>query len=273
MRVGCSLIAIFMLISACGCSSRHKRKNLDPSSPYFKYEKAMNEFVTEDYTQAATMFENIISTSLNPVLTQLATLRLGDSLFFQGRHAEAAEIYREFLDQYPRSPDAPHAAYMRGLSYLRKMPDDHFILPPAESREMSDVSNAYLSFASLIESSPDSYYALRARFLLARTVERKCRHHLYVARWYNRDGAPNAVIQRLEQALSEEEHERSRGYIPADFFCASQPGNLMMLAKAYNKTGNLPGLRSIEARFQAASSRFPEPESALATLRKMIVRH
>lgn len=244
------LLPVLLLFA---CSGAKVKVTGDPAGPAYQYEKAMNELLAGDYTQAATLFEELSASTLNPVLSQMATLRLGDAIFFQARYAEAAEVYRQFIEQYSRSPDWPHAAYMRGLCFLRKMPEDHFILPPAESREMSDADNAYQSFVSLVQGAPDSYYAMRARLLLARTVERRCRHHLYVASWYERKNRPLGVAQRIEQAIADEAGEKARGRIPASFHCADEPATLLRLARAYAATDNSPGVLKAVGRFNERS--------------------
>jgi len=234
-----------------------------------RYEDAMSKLIKGSYTDAASAFEDIAGTTLSPLLSQLATLRLADSLFLDGRHAEAAEVYREFQEQYASSPDVPHAVYMRGLCYLRRMPEDHWVLPPAESREMTDVESAYEAFSWVIENRPDSFFAPRARIMLARTLERKCRHHLYVAAYYRREGNLAGVVQRLEQTLASDEAEMSRGHLTAGMSCGATADNLLWLGRTYREMRNAEGVaRSLQAweRHQAA---FPGREAVGTELRRM----
>ncbi|MBM4353388.1 MAG: outer membrane protein assembly factor BamD [Deltaproteobacteria bacterium] len=147
-----------LMVCACGNATTSS----GGADAFQQYDEAMAKLIKGSYTDAAAQFEEIAGTTLSPLLSQLATLRLGDSLFLDGRHAEAAEVYREFQEQYASSPDVPHAVYMRGLCYLRRMPEDHWALPPAESREMTDVESAYESFTWVIRNRPESYYAPRS---------------------------------------------------------------------------------------------------------------
>ncbi len=269
-----AIITVSATLLALGaCSGAKVKVATTQDSPYYKYELAMDELLGGDYTKAATLFEELAAGTLNPVLSQLGTLRLGDALFFQGRYAEAAEVYREFLDQYSRSPDWPHAAYMRGLCFLRKMPEDHWVLPPAESREMSDVDNAYQSFVQLIEAAPDAYYSMRARLLLTQTVERRCRHHLYVAEWYDDRDQPKGMVQRLEQAMAEEAAEKSKGRIPATFHCADTRTNLLLLARGYDETENGEGIRRTLERYRTRAGEFDDGGSGLKKLEKLAEKY
>ena len=258
---------IVVLIAAGTWSCGGKGGGKGRKDPFHQYQIALDDLVDGDYAQAATMFEELASTTLNPVLAQLANLRLGDALYFQGRFAESAEVFREFLEQFPNSPDAPHAAYMRGLCFLRRMPDDIWLLPPAESRETADVESAYQTLTGLVEGYPDSFYAMRARLLLGQTLERKCRHHMYVADYYGRERKPLGIVQRIEQAIALESMERERGFLPQDYRCAETPRVLLRLGRAYYQTGNAKGVeRTLERLKGQPAGRGADEEAELESL-------
>lgn len=236
-----------------------------------RYEEAVGKLVKGSFADAASQFEDIAGTTLSPLLSQLATLRLGDSLFLDGRHAEAAEVYREFQEQYASSPDVPHAVYMRGLCYLRRMPEDHWVLPPAESREMTDVESAYEAFTWVIENRPDSLFAPRARIMLARTLERKCRHHLYVAAYYKREDNPAGVVQRLEQALAADEAEMAKGHLTPRMACGVTADNILWLGRTYGEMRNADGVRRALAAWERHKESFPGRDAVGMELEKRML--
>lgn len=259
------LAGAMLMVCACGNATTSS----GGADAFQQYDEAMAKLIKGSYTDAAAQFEEIAGTTLSPLLSQLATLRLGDSLFLDGRHAEAAEVYREFQEQYASSPDVPHAVYMRGLCYLRRMPEDHWALPPAESREMTDVESAYESFTWVIRNRPESYYAPRSRIMLARTLERKCRHHLYVAAYYRREGNPAGVVQRLEQAMEADELEMSRGHLSPGMSCAVTADNVLWLGRSYHETRNLAGIRKTVDLWDRHKASFPGRESVGVELERM----
>ena len=262
------LLVLIALSGAGGCSSSADAEKM--ADPRVRYEAALEAMIDGNFTEAATEFETVLGSTLNPALTQLATLRLGDALFFQGKHAEAAEVYREFLEQFPRSPDAPHARYMRGLSFMRRMPEDSWIMPPAESRETTDVDAAYAALVELVERHPDSFYALRARALLAQCIERQCRHDLYVARFYEGRDNPAAVVQRVRQAVAREEREKKAGHLPGWALCAESRGSLLMAAEAYAALGDEAGLGWVRERYVEHQGEYSSPEAGLEEIDRMI---
>lgn len=262
-------VVLVMLLAAFGCSGT-AGKSASAVSDDDRYMEAMEKLIKGDHVAASQKFEALAGSTLNPLLVQLSTLRLGDALFFQGNHAEAAEVYREYLVQFPTSPDAPHAFYMRGLCFFEKMPGDSWILPPAESREMDDVMNAYANFAALVDQYPSSFYALRARAMLVRTVERRCRYHLYVAHYYRKNGKPLGVVQRMRQALDLEARERDAGHVPESFFVAGSREELLMLAKAYESLKDLAGLQYTRETYVRNQKYFRQPEKGLAEIDRRI---
>ncbi len=266
----CLAVALLFVVYGSGCSSADGKSGSGQLSDAQRYEEAMQKLLRGDYVTAAQKFDALSAGTMNPVLVQLATLRSGDALFLQGNHAEAAEVYREYLVQFPASSDAPHALYMRGLCYLEKMPEDHFILPPAESREMDDAMNAHANFAAVVDQHPHSLYALRARPMLIRTVERRCRQHLYVARYYEKTGKPMGVIQRIRQALRLEEKERASRHVPDSFQCAATPGTLLSLARAYQETRDMEGLLYTRDVCRQLQQRIPQSGETLKELDRMV---
>lgn len=256
------LLLVSFVLYSCAGDGKSKRKK----SALEKYELALEELLDEDYIDAAEAFESLAASTLNPVIAQMATLRLADALFFQAKYAEAAEVYREFLVQFSNSQDAGHAIYMRGSCYMERMPDNVWILPPAESRELADVQQARQAMAMLVDRYPDTYYALRARTMLVKCVRRLCENHLYIARFYEGDDKPAAVVQRVEQAVALEESEKAANHIPKSFICASARDNLLLMARAFHKLKDAKGLDWVEQKYNENLARYTDPQAGLAEI-------
>lgn len=261
---------VVSLLFSCSKSVTAGQAGVAPDSPEGKYLKALDELLGGNYTEAATAFEEISASTLNPVLGQAATLRLGDALFLQSRYAEAAEVYRQYLEQFPNSPDAPRAGYMLGLSFLRRIPEDIWFMPPAESRDMTDVESAYETFVAVIQKSPNTYHAMKARVQLSQVVERRCRHDLYVARYYRKQGKLFAVVQRMEKALAAEEREKLNGWLPESFLCAARKENLLELARTYAKLGKPDGIRRTRAIYEKYAKYFEDAEKGLSEIKRLL---
>lgn len=233
-----------------------------------QYSDGLQALLDDNYLEANTKFDELSNKTLDQTLQELAQLRLGDTLFYQGRYREAAEVYREYLTQHDDSPDAPHAAYMRGLAFLRRCPEESWIKPPAESREMSDVELAYTSLLFLVQRYPDSYHALRAKYQVASVIQRRCRNHLYVAEYYVDRDVPAGTIQRLEQGLSMEENERKAGYLGPTMVCIATPRTLELLATAYVEVNDPEGFWRTIKRVDRLPATTPEQRATLlASLR------
>lgn len=235
---GALVLAALALLSAC-TTTQPVSPTADPQTK--QYRDALEALLEDNYLDANTKFEELATKSLDQHMQGMARLRLGDTLFFQGRYRESAEVFREFLTQNDDSPDAPHAAYMRALAFLRRCPEDSWIMPPAESREMGDVELAYASFLFLVQRYPDSYYALRGRYQIASVAQRRCRNHQYVAEYYEGRDTPAGTVQRLEQGFSMEDKERQAGYLAPSMNCIVSAHTLRMLAEAYAELNDPAG--------------------------------
>lgn len=263
--------ATFMLLvftanlSACSGDGKSKRKK----SALEQYEEALEELLDEDYMDAAEAFETLAASTLNPVIAQMATLRLADALFFQSKYAEAAEVYREFLVQFSNSSDAPHAIYMRGSSFVERMPENVWLLPPAESRELEDVEQARQAMTTLVDRYPGTYYSLRAQTMLLKCLARLCENHLYIARFYESRNRPLAVVQRLEQALALEEAEKAASHLPESFTCASSQEGLLLMARAFYKLKDSKGIGWVEVKYRKYQANYADPAPGLAEILRL----
>ncbi len=250
------------LVAGAGCS--HTGTVVASADPQMKqYQEGLEALLESNYLDANTKFEELANKTLDQNMQELAKLRLGDTLFYQGRFRESAEVFREYLTQHDDSPDAPHAAYMRGLAFLRRCPEDSWLMPPAESREMSDVELAYAAFIFLVQRYPDSYHALRAKYHIAAVAQRRCRNHQYVADYYEGRGAPGGTIQRLEQGFSLEDKERAAGYLPPSMGCIISSKTLRMLAEAYLQSEDPTGFWRTYRRAESFSLAKDNEKAAL----------
>lgn len=257
MRLFAGVLGVLVLF---GCGSGLpdgfvlQQSTLDPA-----YVEAMDELTSGNYIEAAERFDKLANNSLDSLVQQLAQLRLGDALFMQGRPLEAAEVYREYVIQHPNSPDAPHAAYMRGLCYFRRIPGDSWILPPSSGREMLDVNRAYDALVAVVDNYPNSYFAVRARHHISILVDRKCRNHLYVAEFYWDRENYGAVAQRIEAAMELEQAQKAMQHVPDSFSCATQQDVLLRLAEVYYILGDTEGFTRAKAYFESNKKRYVDP--------------
>ena len=119
-----------------------------------------------------------------------------------------------------------YIAFRIAECFVKEMPEDFFILPPAYEKDQSSVRDALRELDSARDKYPDSPYAKAAKVYRREVLRRLIEHEVYVARFYLERGHPKAAILRIEGAL--------RRYPDS-----GQEGELMLaLGETHLKMGN-----------------------------------
>lgn len=165
------------------------------------YYEGMRELVDGDYVKATTLFQAVASSPRHIKHAALAKLRLGDALFFQGRYAEATEIFRGFVQQHNADPNIPYARFMTAQCYFERLPSEWFASPPAYEFDQTITTQAEAELKGFITTFPTSVYAPRARAMLADTRKMLFRHEMYAVDFYAADKKWQAVAWRLRDVI------------------------------------------------------------------------
>jgi outer membrane protein assembly factor BamD len=133
----------------------------------------------------------------------LAELALADTQYERGNYQEAIDAYKNFVRLHPthEKVEDGYVAFRICQCYVKEMPDDFFLVPPAYEKDQTAVHDALRELNDFVDKYPDSTYMKEAiqdrREVLRRLIE----HEVYVARFYLDRDAPQAAILRLEGAL------------------------------------------------------------------------
>lgn len=197
MVVGAALVA--------GCAS--SGPDLSPNDPAYKdparraYYDGMRELLEGDYIQAGTLFQAVAASPRHVKHASLAKLRLGDSYFFQGRWAEAAEIYRGFVAQHQSDPNLPYARFKVAECQYKRIPSEWFASPPAFEFDQTLTMQAEAELKGFLTLFPTSHFAPQARKMLAEVRSMLLSTELYAADFYADRDQWQAVAWRLGYAI------------------------------------------------------------------------
>jgi len=133
----------------------------------------------------------------------LAELALADTEFARGNYQEAIDSYKSFARLHPthEKVEDGYTAFRIAECYVKEMPDDWFILPPAYEKDQSYVRDALRELDSVLAKYPDAAYVTRAKAYRRDVLRRLIEHEVYVARFYLDRGHPKAAVMRIEGAL------------------------------------------------------------------------
>jgi outer membrane protein assembly factor BamD len=208
-RLGKTILPPFFLAAAClavvaGCATSDESKAVTYSlTAKQNYDKGMAELKNESYAEATRYFSFVRQKFPFSKYAVLAELGLADTQFDRGNYQEAIDSYKNFLRLHPtheRVEDG-YVAYRICDCYVREMPDDFFLVPPAYEKDQTSVHDALRELNDFIDKYPDSKYLVDARKERREVLRRLIEHEVYVARFYLDRDHPKAAILRLEGAL------------------------------------------------------------------------
>jgi len=194
--------AVLLGALLAGCASPGAPLPAEVKDPARRaYYQAMRELVDGDYVEATTLFQAVAASPRHVKYAALAKLRLGDTLFNQGRYAEATEIYRGFVQQHNADPNLPYARFKVAECYFERLPGEWFASPPAHEFDQTLTTQAEAELKGFVTTFPTSAFAPAARKMLTETRKMLLRHELYAVDFYADQDKWQAVAWRLRDAI------------------------------------------------------------------------
>ena len=167
------------------------------------YDKGLAELKDEDWLEAVKYFAFVKQKFPFSKYAVLSELALADTQFARGGYAEAIDSYKSFERLHPthEKVEDGYAAFKVTESYVRQMPEDWFIFPPAEEKDQSPTRDALRELDEFLDKFPESPYRKEAQGFRRDVVQRLVDHEVYVARFYRDRGHPKAAMMRLEAVI------------------------------------------------------------------------
>jgi len=174
---------------------------------------AVQEFLGLDMAESASSISD-----LNQYHDPLVLLNRADKLFDKRNYLEAALTYERFLELHGLHPQAAYAQFRLGLSELKQF--------RSVDRDVEPVTKALKTFQLFLTKYPDSLYAAEVRTHLAACRLDLAESELSIGRFYYRQGAFPAAINRFEEVI------KQYGDLPIG------EETLFLLGQAYAASGN-----------------------------------
>jgi outer membrane protein assembly factor BamD len=167
------------------------------------YERGLEELKNENHAEASNFFSYVKQKFPFSKYAGLAELALADTEFARGNYQEAIDSYKSFARLHPthEKVEDGYVAFRTAECFVKEMPDDFFILPPAYEKDQSAVRDALREIDQARERYPSSPYAKAAEDSRREVLRRLIAHEVYVARFYLDRGHPKAAILRIQTAL------------------------------------------------------------------------
>ncbi len=142
------------------------------------YEKALNQYENENYTEAANAFETVISIGRGTDIGQNAQFYLAESHYKNRRYLVAASEYNRYVQFYPNTPRRQEAEFKESLCYYN--------LSPRYRLDQSYTEQAIDGFRLYRSRYPDSERSEEAAEYIAELREKLARRDYNAAEFYMR---------------------------------------------------------------------------------------
>lgn len=200
-----ALVASVITAGAAGCATSDDggRPLTYSLTAKQNYEKGLAELQDENFTEASRYFSFVKQKFPFSKYAVLAELAQADTQFMRGGYQEAIDAYKTFARLHPthEKVEDGYVAFRIAQCYVKDMPTDWFLVPPAAEKDQSAVRDAYRELSDFIDKFPDSKYMKEAQKARLEVVGRLIEHELYVARFYLKQGHPRAAVLRIEGTL------------------------------------------------------------------------
>jgi outer membrane protein assembly factor BamD len=197
-------LAGLLLAGVTSCASSENDKQVTYSmTAKQNYERGLEELKKENFTEATHYFTYVKQKFPFSKYAGLAELALADTEFARNNYQEAIDSYRSFARLHPthEKVEDGYVAFRIAECYVKEMPDDWVLLPPAYEKDQSFVRDALRELDSALQKYPGSPYTKQAKEYRRDVLRRLIEHEVYVARFYLERGHPKAAILRIQAAL------------------------------------------------------------------------
>ncbi len=164
------------------------------------YNEGLSLLNERAYVAAAEKFEEIDRVHPYSDWARRALLMSAFAYFEAGRYTETIGAAERYVQLYPGSEDAAYAQYLVGESYYRQIPEI--------SRDQEVAENAAAAFRELVQSYPDSEYALEAREKLNVSDDQLAGKEMEVGRYYLGQRRYTAAINRFRTVVEDYQETR-----------------------------------------------------------------
>ena len=234
------LLLLVLLIALAGCKSGGRGAE-DPLLQLSAEESLVmgKELLTQQkYSRARPYFQHAFEVEPNSAIGREGLLLAADTYYQEGgttNYVQAEAKYRDFLNRFPTSEQAPYVQFQIANSLAKRMekPD----------RDQSVTRKALDAYRELARLYPTSEYAAQVQEQISLVHNNLAEHEFTVGRFYLRYGIYMGAVQRFETLLNDFPLYPNRDKV------------IYHLGLAYDKMGKL---EDADKTFDRLKTEYPE---------------
>ena len=195
------LLAVMLMFTACAGNEEEDDSFIRGITE--AYDTARTSMDNGNYRRAIGIFEALQARFPFSELSTQIQLELMFAYYKSGAREQTIDAADTFIRENPTHPRVDYAHYIKGLIYFDQDPGtlERLFRKNTENRPPQDAELSFSSFNRLVERYPASPYAPDARQRMIFLKNRLAKYENTVARFYIRQGAYVAALNRAKGAL------------------------------------------------------------------------
>ncbi len=201
------------MVTGIGCIKQKK-----VPSALTLYDLGADLFDREKYLESREAFQELEDLYPDSTYLSLARAGIANTHYEEGNYYEAILEYQKILEFYPLGKLSEWSQYRIGMSHFNQILE--------EDRDQEETRKACEAFEKFLAQYPKSYLSNEAQDKYQICRNRLAGNKLYIAKFYYKNKAYGAAIDRLQEILTVYSQFEKKDEV------------LYYLAKSYQKEGN-----------------------------------
>lgn len=191
---------LLCLLPACGATPVDKSYQ---GTARYRYQQGVEALDDDDFIESIKHFTFVKTRFSLSMYAALAELGIANTYFAEGKHLQAVDAYRTFIQGRPNHREVPFAMWRIGEAYFEQRPSDFFLFPPPHEKDQAATKDALRALERYVERFPKHEKVKQAKTRIAACRHDLASYEMYVAKFYMRQGRSQSAKGRLEVLVAD----------------------------------------------------------------------
>ena len=263
MKLNNFFLFLVILLTTLSCSKDQekkmsviKEKSLD-LQVLEEYQEGLNALKSGDVLYAAKKFNNAEILYPQSIWAPKASIMAAYSYYSQEYYVDAIAELKRFIKLYPENDNIDYAHYILAIIYYEQIVD--------EKKDLKSILNAKKSFQYLVNTFPNTDYALDSKFKLDMVNNILASKEMYIANYYHKRKKWIAAINRFKTVINEYE---TTVYVEEALYRMVEINYILGLDNEANKYAKLLGYNYQSSEWYKNSYRIINKEYKINEIKK-----
>ena len=184
---------VLLALALSGCSSDDKNDKYVEKPVDELYNSAMDLLAKEDYSKAASAFDDVEQQHPYSVWATRAQLMSAYALYQASKYDDSIVAADRYIQLHPGNRDVAYAYYLKALDYYVQIED--------VGRDQKTTEQAMQALQEVVRRFPNTPYARDARLKIDLARDHLAGKEMEIGRWYEKQGYYLAALNRFKTVV------------------------------------------------------------------------